>query len=251
MMSNPKVLHKAYGEGVVTALNGDYISVLFTSGTKKDFQLTSFDKFFSFDDKDLVTKIEEATRKKAEAEVKATSEQKEKAIEKIREIIPKRESYVYQSEISSMLLGPRSETVYVKNDSQMFEVIGYIAAPGRVKSFEAEVPKDGRDKIFEEHFSGQVYRPIELGYTPSGMPNKVAPQFRINFLNTDNCPEPLKSCLRAGNSSCVARINRSRFVLTLVQHYGFQFGEYQDIEKIRAIATSKGYLDDFNKGYQL
>ncbi len=250
MMSNPKVFHKAYGEGVVTALNGDYISVLFTSGTKRDFLLTVFDQFFSFDDNDLATKIEVATRKKAEAEAKATSEQKVKSME-IRKTIPKRESYVYQSEISSMLLGPRSETIYVKNDGQMFEMVGYIAAPGRVKSFEAEVPKDGRDKIFEEQFPGQVYRPIELGYTPSGMPNKVAPQFRINFLNTDNCPESLKLCLRAGNSSCVARINRSKFVLTLVQQYGFQFGEYQNIEKIRAIAASKGYLDDFNKGYQL
>lgn len=249
-MNNPKVLHKFYGEGVVTGINGDYISVLFASGTKKDFQLVGFDKFFSFDDIELAEKIETATKEKTKAEIKAASEQKEKAKE-IRKVFPKREPVIYQSEISSMLLGPRSETIYVKNDSQMFELVGYIAAPGRVKSFEAEVPRDGRDKIFEEHFPGQTYRPIELGYTPSGMPNKVAPQFRINFLNTDNCPDVLKPCLRAGNSSCVARINRSRFVLTLVQHYGFQFGDYQDIERIRNIAISKGHLDDFNNGYQL
>ena len=30
MMNNPKVLHKAYGEGVVTGINGDYISVQFS-----------------------------------------------------------------------------------------------------------------------------------------------------------------------------------------------------------------------------
>lgn len=250
MMNNPKVLHKAYGEGVVTGINGDYISVQFSNGTEKDFQLAGFDKFFSFEDKELAEKVETATKEKTKSTINSFSGQHGRTVE-IRRTVPKRESSVYQSDISSMLLGPRSETIYVKNDSQMFELVGYIAAPGRVKSFEAEVPKDGRDKIFEEHFPGQIYRPIELGYTPSGMPNKVAPQFRINFMNTDNCPEALKTCLRAGNSSCVARINRSRFVLTLVQHYGFQFGDYQNIETIRNIAVSKGHLDDFNKGYEL
>lgn len=86
----------------------------------------------------------------------------------------------YMPTTSSCLVGPRAESISMSCE-QWFEVVGYMARPGRVSSFEAEIPKDGRDKVFENLFPGQVYRPIELGDTPSGLPNKLGAQFRINF----------------------------------------------------------------------
>lgn len=156
----------------------------------------------------------------------------------------------YMPTTSSCLVGPRAEDIPMSCE-QRFEVVGYMACPGRVSSFEAEVPKDGRDKVFEELFSGQVYRPIELGNTPSGLPNKLGPQFRINFASLDNCPAVLSDSIRAGNGGCVGRINKSRFVVDLVQFYGFRFGRHQDVAAIRKIAEDNGYLEEFEKGYAL
>lgn len=156
----------------------------------------------------------------------------------------------YMPTTSSCLVGPRAESISMSCE-QWFEVVGYMARPGRVSSFEAEIPKDGRDKVFEKLFPGQVYRPIELDDTPSGLPNKLGAQFRINFANLDNCPAVLNDSIRAGNGGCVGRINKSRFVVDLVQFYGFHFGRHQDVATIRKIAEDNGYLEEFEKGYAL
>ena len=161
---------------------------------------------------------------------------------------PRRKQYMPTT--SSRLVGPRAESIPMSCE-QWFEVVGYMACPGRVSSFEAEIPKDGRDETFEKLFPGQVYRPIELGDTPSGLPNKLGPQFRINFSSLHNCPPVLKANIRAGNGGCVGRINKSRFVVDLVQFYGFRFGKYQDVAAIRKIAEDNGYLEEFEKGYSL
>lgn len=120
----------------------------------------------------------------------------------------------------------------------MFEIVGvgYMARPGRVNSIEAEVPKDGRDDDFDRMFPGQTYRPIELGDTLSGLPNKLSPQFRINLGNLSNCPYALKNNMGKGNGSCVGLINKSRFVIVIVRNYGFRFGDWQDRIAIRNIA---------------
>jgi hypothetical protein len=88
-----------------------------------------------------------------------------------------------------------------------------------------------------------------MGYTPSGMPNKVSSQFRINFIDLRNCPTTLKINMGKGNGGCVGRINKSKFVLDLVEHYGFRFGDRQDVDCIRAVARKCGYLKEFEKGY--
>ena len=147
------------------------------------------------------------------------------------------------------LLGPRSKSITLSSQSEMFEIVGYLSAPGRIMSIEAEVPADGRDKVFEGMFPGQIYRPIMLGDTPSGMPNKMSPQFRLNLSNTRNCPKALKLAIGAGNGSCAGRINRSKFVMDLVQNYGFRFGARQNTELARSIAEQKGCLLDFERGY--
>ena len=98
-------------------------------------------------------------------------------------------------------------------------------------------------------FPNQTYRPIELGYTPSGMPNKMSPQFRVNFGDLSNCPEVLKSNMGKGNGACVGRINKSKFVLTIVQRYGFRFGDLQDAAAIRKNAVDRGFAEAFDRGY--
>lgn len=153
--------------------------------------------------------------------------------------------------VENILLGNRAQSIQFDSDSELFEAIGYMATPGRVSSVEAEIPTDGRDKVFEQCFPGQTYRPIAVCVTPSGLTNKIGAQFRINFANIRNCPEMLRSNMGRGNGGCVARINRSRFVLKLVEHYGFSFGKYQDVNRIRAIADANGYLKEFDKGYNL
>ena len=149
------------------------------------------------------------------------------------------------------LLGPISQTIYFESDAELFEAIGYMARPGRVSSIEAEVPRDGRDDTFEALFSGKKYRHIELGDTPSGMPNKLSPQFRSNFVSVFNCPKTLKANMGEGNGGCVGRINKFRFVMDMVQNYGFKFSNYRNVSTIRKVADSRGYLSDFERGYSL
>lgn len=149
------------------------------------------------------------------------------------------------------LLGPHSQSLPIESEKQMFELIGYIAKPGRVGSFEAEVPVGSLAEKFETLFPHQVYRPIATGETPSGLKNKMGPQFRINFSNVTNCPKVLKENLRKGNNGCVARLNRSRFVIDLVRQYGFRFGDCQNLSAIREIAEKKGFKDDFDRGFNL
>ena len=46
----------------------------------------------------------------------------------------------YMPTTSSCLVGPRAESISMSCE-QWFEVVGYMARPGRVSSFEAEIPK--------------------------------------------------------------------------------------------------------------
>lgn len=147
------------------------------------------------------------------------------------------------------LVGPRSRSLPIQSQREMFELVGYLARPGRIASVEAEIPMDGRDGVFEGMFPGQTYRPITLGSTPSGIVNKTGPQFRINFASIENCPAVLRNNIGAGNGACAGRLNRSKFVLDLVQNYGFRFGDVQDVQRIRNIAVQKGYGEDFDKGF--
>ena len=55
----------------------------------------------------------------------------------------------------------------------------------------------------------------------------------------------------AGNASCVGRINKSKFVLTLVERYGFRFGDTQNTNEIRKLAIDRGYQAEFERGYNL
>ena len=92
---------------------------------------------------------------------------------------------------------------------------------------------------------------IEMGDTPSGLSIKLSPQFRINFGNLRNCPVVLKQNMGQGNGACIGRINKSKFVIQIVQEYDFRSGEYQNVEAIRSIAKERGFLEAFERGYSM
>ena len=244
---NPyEVTHNILGTGIITDFKGEYVIVEFGQD-KKQFALKTFLNFFTVYDDELKKKIE-----KAQTPTETPIQRVAPPTPQVK--VPTISCPVMQQHFSKAplpLLCPRSKTIYFKSDAELFEAIGYMARPGRVSSIEAEVPRDGSVDMFEAHFPRQKYRPIELGDTPSGMPNKFGSQFRINFASVYNCPQTLKENMGAGNGGCVGRINKSRFVMDMVTNYGFKFGDYQDESAIRKIADSKGHLSDFERGYSL
>lgn len=247
-----KVRHKTFGEGYVKNIKNGIIEISFGVGIKKFQFPKAFEMFLTTDNLELKAKIAEAKQKtiiqeKVQEQKKAEDQRSQNTVS--REFHERRTSYDRSYSVSGPLIGDRAQTIDVRSREELFEIIGYMAAPGRVSSFEAEVPKDGRDKTFEMMFPGQTYRPIETGDTPSGLPNKLGPQFRINFATLRNCPELLKKNMGKGNGSCVGRINKSKFVIDMVQNYGFRFGDRQDCEAIRNIAASQGFIDAFERGY--
>lgn len=237
------VRHKTFGVGTVKRIKGDFIEIDF-NGAIKSFQFPkAFEAFLSTDDKELLNKISAKAKEKGSEDKTSVSDGSRISIGSPKHAVP-------EHSFSHELVGDRAKNIEFASLEELFEIVGYMASPGRIKAIEAEVPKDGRDKTFENMFPGQTYRPIETGDTPSGLPNKLGPQFRINFANIDNCPMALKVHLGKGNASCVARINRSRFVIDMVQNYGFRFGTKQDASRVKEIALKKGCLDSFEKGYR-
>jgi len=249
------VHHAAFGSGSVVEIQDSIIVICFGNIEKKFKFPQAFDNFLSTTDADLQKRIAEAKAKEKAEQQKAVEREQLMAQQQPTQVrhesAPVRRSYTGApiEYSSNSLVGERAQSLPIYSEEEMFEIVGYMAYPGRVNSIEAEVPKDGRDKVFESMFPGQTYRPIELGYTPSGMPNKLSPQFRINFGSLSNCPTVLKSNMGKGNGSCVGRINKSKFVILIVQKYGFRFGDWQDRAAIRKIAVDKGYADAFDRGY--
>lgn len=244
------VRHKAFGQGNVIKIEAGFIEVQFGSQMKKFQFPQAFGAFLDTQDAELLKKISEAKAAAVPAAPKPSMpvHSSSKVSTAPKSTVQRYSSYA-NWDISNPLVGERAQTIPVASEEEMFEIIGYMARPGRVNSIEAEVPKDGRDAVFEKMFPGQTYRPIELGHTPSGMPNKLSPQFRINFGNLSNCPNVLKANMGKGNGSCVGRINKSKFVILIVQKYGFRFGDWQDRAAIREIAVKKGFADAFDRGY--
>ena len=96
------------------------------------------------------------------------------------------------------ILSNRAEDIIFSNDHNFFEAIGYLASPGRVNFFEAEVPNDGREADFKIQFPGQNYRPIAQGTTSGGNPMKYNVQYRIYLKSITNCPRTLRSNFGTG-----------------------------------------------------
>jgi len=246
------VTHQVFGSGFVMNIEHGIIEINFGDNIKKFQFPKSFDSFLKTDDEELLQIVcEERQRLTVEPKTKPLIQRNMSNTSNTNAYsFSRTEERHYNGSISNTLVGARAQTIPVNSEAEMFEIIGYIASPGRLSSIEAEVPKDGRDKIFEKLFPGQTYRPIEMGNTPSGLPNKLSPQFRINFSNIWHCPDLLRKNIGKGNGSCVGRINKSAFVIDIVQNYGFRFGDRQDVAAIKAIAEKHGHVDDFERGYK-
>lgn len=242
---NATVYHKAFGDGTVTKIEDNLIEIAFGEQIKKFQFPKAFDTFLKTDDMELLKRIDEERAKQKNNEKPKDTKPLINTQDENHRFTPRK-----QRAVSSPLVGERAQTIAIQSEEEMFELVGYMAAPGRISSIEAEVPRDGRDDTFERLFPGQIYRPIEMGNTPSGMPNKLSSQFRINFANLDNCPDILLKNMGKGVGSCVGRVNKSKFVLDIVQNYGFRFGDKQDTDTIRQIASRRGFLESFERGYK-
>ena len=225
-----KVLHKTYGVGYVNSISDSIIEVKIGSHLKRMQFPKTFDGFLKTDDIELLRIISEAKKIDSQEDIK------EPIITHVTPIVtintPRKYSTPIEMNICNPLLGEKAQTIPVSSEEEMFELAGYIATLGRVGSIEAEVPKDGRDDVFKRLFPGQTDRPIELKNTPGGLPNKLSLQFRINFCNLRNCPNLHIINMGKGNGSCIGRINKSKFVIYIVQNYRFRFGNTQNVSAI-------------------
>lgn len=248
-----RVKHKTFGDGIVTEMNSDSVTVQFANQIKTFQFPQAFGPFLVTEDKEFIEQIQNLKNNISNKDLETKNDAFPNNFS-VHLGYPKSQctTFFHGQNVSDgeSLLGSRAQSIEFDSESERFECIGYIANSRHVSSFEAEVPKDGRNQLFERLYPGQKYRPIEMGYTPSGMPNKISSQFRINFIDLRNCPTKLKINMGKGNGGCVGRINKSRFVLELVQNYGFRFGDRQEVDCIRAIARKFGYLKEFEKGYR-
>jgi len=135
-------------------------------------------------------------------------------------------------------------------DAELCLILGYLASPGRVGYIEAQIPED-KVFLFKRSFPNEPYYPIKQGTTTGGNVMKQGCQLRIYFMNIDNCPPLLRQYLGKGTGRYVRRINKGKFVEKIVKHYGFSFGDRQNIASIRAAVHEKHpeYIADFESGY--
>lgn len=247
-MADIIVKHKKFGLGKYVNLYGSYIEVQFSTGIKKFLFPYAFDKsMLETDSPWLLNKIHQALQ----AEGKPKKDAKADLIvpatpttTKSKAIFRKIQSF------SSSLIGARSGFIDFSSDDELFEVVGYLAKPGRIVGIWAEIPNDDREADFKRLFPGQHYLPITMTTTSGGLPSKFSPQLRINLGDITNCPAILRPAIGKGlGSSIVGRINKSKFVVQLVHFFGFKFGDTQDVSAIRNKVAEYGYTKAFKRGY--
>ena len=242
------VKHKKFGEGKYFNIYGQYIEVQFSEGIKKFMFPDAFDNnMLETDSPWLINKIRQAHQAvgkqyntiKVDLTTPATP-----TFANSKDIVRKIQAF------SSSIIGARSGFIDFSSDDELFEVVGYLAKPGRIVGIWAEIPSDYREDDFKRLFPGQHYLPITMTTTSGGLPSKFSPQFRINLGDLTNCPAILKPAIGKGlGTSIVGRINKSKFVVQLVHFFGFQFGDSQNITAIKNKVAEYGYSKAFNRGY--
>lgn len=239
MFKGVKVTHEKWGEGQIVSLTETHIIVSFAEKEIK-FQFPSaIGKYLQVDDELL---------KKFATEC-ALKEEKEKEKTVVNEKKVAGYSYSGEGNYSTPLLGRRAQDIVFSRKEDFYEVLGYLAKPGRIVFYQAELPSDKTD-AFEKLFPGQDYSTIAESYGKDGLITKQGCQFRINLSNVDNCPSLLKPHISEKEGHYAGRINRSKFALRLVQNNGFRFGRSQDVNEIRSKVPDK-YINNFEKGINL
>lgn len=247
-MADIIVKHKKFGEGKCIDIYGQYIEVQFSEGFKKFIFPNAFDdKMLDTKDSWLLDKIHQAHRtagKQHHAQQTGITAPITKPHTNSKVVVQRIQAF------RSSFIGDRSGFINFNSDDELFEVIGYLAKPGRLAGIWAEIPNDNREVDFKRLFPGQPYMPITMTTTPNGQPSKFSPQFRINLGNMKNCPPILIPAIGKGlGSSIVGRINKSKFVVQLVHFFGFQFGDMQNVSAIKNKVAEYGFIEAFNRGY--
>ena len=247
-MADIIVKHKKFGEGKYCSIYGQYIEIRFNDGLKKFLFPNAFDNnMLETDDPWLINKIRQAlgaVGKQYHAPQTGITMPQTTAPINSKIVVRKIQAF------SSSFIGARSGFIDFNSDEELFEVVGYLAKPGRLAGIWAEIPNDVREVDFKRLFPGQQYMPITMTTTSGGLPSKFSPQFRINLGDMTNCPAILKPAIGKGlGSSVVGRINKSKFVVQLVHFFGFQFGSAQNVSNIKEIVAGYGYTKAFNRGY--
>lgn len=247
-MADIIVKHKKYGEGKLADIYGQYIEIQFSVGVKKFYFPKAFENnMLETDDPWLKNKIRQALKavdKQYHVPQTGIELPQKRVSANSKDIVRKIQAF------KSSFIGDRSGFIDFNSDDELFEVIGYLAKPGRLAGIWAEIPNDDREADFKRLFPGQPYMPITMNITPSGRPSKFSPQFRINLGNMTNCPAILRPAIGKGlGKAIVGRINKSKFVVQLVHYFGFQFGDTQDVSAIKKNVNAYGYINAFNRGY--
>lgn len=242
------VRHQKFGEGKYVNLYGQYIEIQFSTGIKKFLFPYAFEnKMLETDSSWLINKIHQAVQ----------AECKQKQATKASLIMPATPPPTNSNAVvrkiqafSSSFIGARSGFIDFSSDDELFEVVGYLAKPGRIAGIWAEIPNDDRETDFKRLFPGQHYLPITMNTTSGGLPSKFSPQLRINLGDMTNCPAILKPAIGKGlGSTIVGRINKSKFVVQLVHFFGFKFGDKQDVSVIRNKVAEYGFTKAFKRGF--
>ena len=240
MFEDVQVKHKKWGNGKIVSASDSHLIVAFGEKEIKFQFPAALGVFIETDDKDLLKYADECARNsKREAE-----ERKAKEKETVHSF-----SYSGESDYTSPLLGRRAQDIVFTNKEDFFEALGYLANPGRIVFYQAEIPSDKVD-TFEKHFPGHEYSIIAESYGKGGLITKQGCQFRINLSNLNNCPPLLEKHININEKSYAGRINRSKFALRLVQYYGFRFGHNQDLGLIKSKIPDQ-YMSCFEKGLAL
>lgn len=240
------VKHKAWGQGTIVSVDEGHIVVDFQGMEKTLAFPDSIGTFLQTDDPQLISSA------KAEKEKKNKEIEKKKAesLQKTQEMIKQKAVFSGdESDYESPLLGRRSGDIVFASDEDFYEAIGYLARPGRIAFYQAELTED-KEMQFNKLFPNQEYRVIKASYGKNGLPTKQGCQFRINLSTIDGCPVTLLNHVGERNGHWAGRISRSKFALRLVQNNGFTFGHDQNVEQIKAKVPSK-YEAAFLKGFNI
>lgn len=247
-----KVTHKLFGSGNAV-VKDNYVMVEFENGLNKTFVFPdSFEKFLTTSNEYFKIYVEPYLQnKKNERELK--DKQLNDKLESIKKITKKDQinsSRMNKEKKSNHCIGKHCKDINIKDKNTLFEIIGYLCSPERIRTIEAIVPDNDYSVAFEMDFPNQKYTKVSADVGSNGLLTKFSPSFRIFFKNIDNCPSVLLKELASG-FNCAACLYRTKFVYKLVNDYGFVFGSHQDVSKIRNKAKELGYLEDFERGYNL
>ena len=143
--------------------------------------------------------------------------------------------------------------------SEFFEVLGYLAAPGRRCKLDVEVPITNAQSFKDKYAGLSGTEPMVDDHNfflwPEGA-NKWGVELRIYFVaNKVNIPSAILGMVVSprfrpqSGTAHNCRINNNKFIWTLIE-YGFILGDSQNAQRIRDRVPSE-YISYFERGFSL